>query len=99
MNIEEFYERCAQLLATEYISRPAPGPIERLRHDGTIRNTHKTRWNDRDPGNGRFPGRGLVRHFGSAVFVNLHDPPLWGTFKSSDEALAAIARALDQRGD
>jgi hypothetical protein len=94
MNEEEFYERCARLLGTGTEIHEVPGVVSRPRHDGTIRNTHKTRYNDREPGNGRFPGRGLVRHFGKGVTVSLRDPPLHGYYETPEAALGAITAAM-----
>jgi hypothetical protein len=94
MNEEEFYGRCARLLNTEHDFHPIPVASKIPRHDGTVRNVAKGRYNQREPGNGRFPGHGLVRHFGLAIHVNLHTPKVYGIFKDPELALEAIARAL-----
>lgn len=61
MKDEEFYEACAQLLGTKY-------ECEKFKY-------HKrTRWNNRAPGSGRFPGYGLIRRFGSQIQVSLRHP-------------------------
>ena len=55
----------------------------------------RTRWNNRAPGNGRYPGFGLVRRFGSTnVVVQLHTPRLHKHFKNTTDALLAIQLAL-----
>lgn len=97
MELEEFYQRCAGLLGTEHDYHDPPKSELRLRYDGTISNTYKNRWNNRDAGNGRFPGRGIVRVYGpSCVYVVLRDPPLVGTYPSLDDALTAIRQAIDE---
>jgi hypothetical protein len=40
-----------------------------LNRDFQRRTTNKTRWNMRGPGNGRFPGFGLIRAFGNTVHM------------------------------
>ena len=55
----------------------------------------RTRWNNRAPGNGRYPGHGTVRRFSSThVLVNLHSPRLAGLFRGERDAIAAINAAL-----
>jgi len=51
----EFYGRCSDILN-----------IERDYHDPVRR---RTRWNNRNLGNGRYPGFGLVQCFGSTIRV------------------------------
>lgn len=61
MENKEFYERCAELLGTEYNCKEF---------------THykRTRWNNRAPGSGRYPGYGIIRKFGSKIQVHLRYP-------------------------
>ena len=60
--------------------------------------SRRNRWNHRRPGNGRYPGHGIVRRFSaSMISVQLNSPRLGGIFGSADEALAAIIAALDQQ--
>jgi hypothetical protein len=47
----------------------------------------RTRWNARQPGNGRYPGRGLVRAFGDRVLVQLRVPPVTRWFETRRKAL------------
>lgn len=63
MTDEDFYAECAALLGTSHEG-------ERFQH------YKRTRWNNRSPGRGRFPGRGLIRCFGHSVHVALLDPPI-----------------------
>jgi hypothetical protein len=56
----------------------------------------RTRWNNRQPGSGRFVGHGLVRYYGPAhIHVHLTSPPLQRLFHSREAALAAIAAAME----
>ena len=57
----EFYKKCAELLGAEYDGEPF---------------THykRTRWNNRKPGSGRFPGFGIIRKFGDKIQVALRHP-------------------------
>jgi hypothetical protein len=58
---EDFYHRCAALLGTEYDCQPFPYK-------------RRTRWNNRKPGNGRYPGYGIIRKFGNQIHVALTNP-------------------------
>ena len=63
MTNESFYAECAALLGCSYDGKPFP--------------YHKrTRWNNRTPGQGRFPGHGIIRVFGSLVHVALTNPQI-----------------------
>lgn len=94
MERKEFYEHCARLLDVQHEYHDPPPIPTSPRYDGTIRNTYKNRWNGRDPGNGRFPGRGIVRHCGAFIQVALRNPPLTGCYASVDDALIAIEQAI-----
>lgn len=78
---QAFYEGCARLLGTRYDCKPFVG--------------HKrTRWNNRAPGGGRFPGFGLIRLFGDHVHIALHAPfQLNLAVRGRRDALSALARA------
>ncbi len=79
--VEGFYQAVAKLLECEA-------------HRYTVPLRKRTRWNNRHPGNGRFPGHGIVRYFGpSHVLIRLTNPSLNGLF-SADEALEAIRSSL-----
>jgi hypothetical protein len=59
---EEFYRECARLLGTVHTYRPWIGPPP-------------NRWNNRHPGNGRFPGFGTIRmHAPNRIHVALRHP-------------------------
>jgi hypothetical protein len=76
-----FYQQVSHLLDCELIYQPWPF-------------SKKTRWNNRLPGNGRFPGRGLVRRFNSRMIqVHLTNPPLVGWYHQEHQALQAIEMA------
>lgn len=61
MDDETFYRQCADILGTTY--------------DCTAFTGHaRTRWNNRSPGGGRFPGCGIVRLFGDQVQIALRHP-------------------------
>jgi len=74
MEVKEFYEEVANLLGTEHEGKPFPW-------------YYRTRWNNRTAGQGRFPGRGIVRVFGSQVHVALTNPPIHKIFQSRSECL------------
>jgi len=72
---KRFYDRAAEILGVEHRYLPFP-------------HHKRTRWNNRKPGSGRFPDRGLVRLFGGRVQVALHRPrPVHRWFDSREEAL------------
>jgi hypothetical protein len=52
---KEFYARCGEILGIEHMwNDPVP---------------RRTRWNTRLIGNGRFPGFGLIRCYGSQIMI------------------------------
>lgn len=80
-----FYEECAKILATSYEYKKFPY-------------RKKTRWNNRAPGNGRFPGFGLIRMFSpSLIQVSLVNPATNKTFYSMQDVYDFLAsNALDE---
>ena len=73
-----FYDACAKLLGVEHDFRP-------------FRYGKRSRWNNRKPGSGRFPGRGLVRAFGNHVHLSLYRPrPINRLFDSRKDALRCL---------
>jgi hypothetical protein len=59
---EEFYRECARLLHAVHTYRPRIGKPP-------------NRWNNRHPGNGRFPGFGTIRHYApNHIHVSLRQP-------------------------
>ncbi len=83
-----FYARCAEILGVEHEYRPWTG-------------RGPNRWNNRKPGNGRFPGRGTVRYFApDAIHVCLHSPrPVNRLARSSAEAHALLIAAVAAQGE
>lgn len=75
MNDETFYRECARLLGTTYDCVP-------------FQFHKRTRWNNRTPGSGRFPGHGIIRVFGDEVHVSLHTPHL--SFRGTKEEVLAL---------
>lgn len=77
MNNEQFYGEVAKILGTthEYI----PFPYRK-----------RTRWNNRGPGSGRFPEKGIVRCFGNLVHIALYDPLISKVCASKEEALETL---------
>ena len=66
---KEFYARCGEILGIEHKwNDPVP---------------RRTRWNNRFIGNGRYPGYGLIRVYGSEVMVQSRAGTRW--FKTADE--------------
>lgn len=52
---QDFYKRCSEILGIDHVwNTPVP---------------HRTRWNNRNIGNGRFPGFGLIRIYGDKFVV------------------------------
>lgn len=93
----EFYAACAELLGTEHHwrdSRPRPR-VDRLTGALYTPSTRATRWGGREPGNGRFPGFGLIRCFGHRVQVALKAPVrCTAVFASRREALEGLIALL-----
>lgn len=83
MTDDDFYERCAELLGTRYDCTPFTGH-------------RRTRWNNRAPGSGRFPGHGLIRLFGDTVQIVLRHPvAMHRTIEGRQEAIDAIKATID----
>jgi hypothetical protein len=81
MNNEQFYAECAALLGTTHEGKPFP-----------YLHSRRTRWNNRIAGQGRFPGRGVIRVFGDSVHVALHSPPVH--FIGTKESVLDLLRAI-----
>lgn len=71
---QEFYQACAKLLGAQHEYQPYPY-------------RRPNRWNNRDPGNGRFPGYGVIRLYGERVHISLRSPVRVSLWCSHDEAL------------
>jgi len=91
MNKEEFFNECAKILGTEhnYVDLKPLKRYNRITGKMTQTGSAYTRWGPRIPGNGRFPGFGLIRVFGPTnIFVALHHPiAINQQFKNFDEVL------------
>lgn len=81
MNDENFYAECASLLEADHEGSP-------------FSHHHRTRWNNRVAGRGRYEGHGIIRVFGSNIHIALRSISLYGVFSSKEEALAAIKEKL-----
>jgi hypothetical protein len=74
----DFYRKISQALGCEYECKKFPY-------------SRRTRWNNREPGSGRYPGFGIVRRFSAnCILINLHNPPINGIFFSEQAVLDAI---------
>lgn len=79
MNKVDFYLRCAEIIGVD--------------HETIIRSPYyrRTRWTNREAGNGRFAGVGLVRFFGGPVHIAINHPITFsGSFDTPEEALACL---------
>lgn len=83
---EKFYQDVADLLGVEN------------NYEFNVNKGWRTRWNNRKPGNGRFEGYGLVRFFGAnMIHVMISKPVSMNrTFSSTEDALSALKKALDE---
>lgn len=67
------------------------------KHDGVgFEYSRRTRWNNRKPGSGRFPGNGIVRVFGSQVHIALTNPPFYRIIEGRQNALDVLTNLCDK---
>jgi len=96
----EFYKRCSAIVGIETEITVHPPIIKRFDKNGKEIFRPKfrlTRWNNRKPGNGRFPGLGLIRAFSSnQIHINIRNPDLCGVYKSYESALEALQNVFDK---
>jgi hypothetical protein len=87
MTDEQFYRECAAILGAEHVFRAR-------------RFAGRSRWNNRDPGNGRFPGYGTIRMFApDQIHIALRTPePLSRRCHSVQEALALLKELRARAG-
>jgi len=86
MDDEEFYARCADLLGTVHEYLP-------FAHHA------RTRWNNRKPGSGRFPGCGIIRLFGDEVHIAIRAPiAMHERVTGRPEAIRLIEERLQEEG-
>ena len=78
-----FYEKCAELLGTEYDCV-------------SFSHCYRTRWNNRSAGNGRFPGYGIIRKFGNDIQVALHHPVAWHKIYKSEDEVYEFLKSLSK---
>lgn len=84
---KDFYDRAAEILGVEHRYLPFP-------------HGRRGRWNNRKPGSGRFPERGLVRLFGGRVHIALHRPrPVHRWFDSREAALRFLEEISQRPAD
>jgi hypothetical protein len=76
-----FYERCAELLGTEYNCVSFPY-------------AYRTRWNNRSAGHGRFPGFGIIRKFGDKIQVALTHPVSCHRIYDSEDEVYEFLKSL-----
>lgn len=81
-----FYARCAELLGCAHTYRRWVG-------------RPPNRWNNRSPGNGRFPGFGTIRRFGAnSIHVSLRAPfSINALFDNEADVFEAISAAVDEK--
>ena len=99
MEKKEFYQRCAQILNTEhnYVDLKPRIKFDRITGEKIQTSTAYTRWGPRIPGNGRFPGFGLIRVFSpEKIFVNFSKPKsVSKMFNSYDEVINFLEELVD----
>jgi hypothetical protein len=84
MNEQDFYEKCAEILSVDQFGEAFPWP-----------NYKRTRWNNRAPGRGRFPGFGIIRKFGDKFHVALTNPQHHGIYNTEEEVFDFL-RSIQQ---
>lgn len=84
MTDEEFYGKCAEILGTAYECRPHPYG-------------YRSRWNNRQPGSGRFPDHGIIRLFGDHVQIALRAPvTISRNIEGREAAIAFLSETISQ---
>ena len=82
----DFYHRCAEILKIEYSFQPYF--------------LKKTRWNRRDPGNGRFIGYGLIRRYGgNNIHIMLTKPKMVNKMFNNEDQVFLYLKELVKIGD
>lgn len=80
LNKKEFYEKCSKLLKVDHdYCSLNDDLVHRINRHGVLvkKPTKANRWGGREPGNGRFKGKGLIRAYNeNCVHVNLNNPQL-----------------------
>jgi len=82
---EDFYRECARLLTATHTYRPWVGPPP-------------NRWNNRHPGNGRYPGFGTIRmHAPNQIHVSLRHPVSVSRICRSPKEVFRLLRNVKRR--
>ena len=86
---ERFYQECAELLCVSNTYRPFPTSAH-----------YKRRWYNREAGNGRFEGFGLIRMFSeNCIHVSLKKPfSINRIFNSPEDVITALRRVIEEQG-
>ena len=95
MTEEEFYKKIGEILQCDTAYKDnKPSPYYN-RHTNKIESamTKASRWGGREPGNGRYPGKGIVRIVGDQVHVALRCPLINETYASMEDALKEVGYA------
>lgn len=80
----EFYEECGRILGVEY-DKPTWEDRPRINRYDELVLTSRGRFAGRAPGNGRYPGYGVIRVFGSTIHLASHKEIR--TFKTKESVL------------
>jgi hypothetical protein len=98
MTKEDFYGACAALLGVgrRYVERSPPTRFAPRSLTPYRPPTRASRWGDRQPGNGRFPGFGLARMFAAdhVQLVLTRPISINRTFDSPEAAVAFLRATL-----
>lgn len=79
--MNDFYEKCAEILGVEYDGQP-------------FTHYRRTRWNNRSPGSGRYPGYGIIRVFGDKIHVALQRPVSHHGIYGSQQEVLDLLRSI-----
>lgn len=92
MNKKEFYEKCAEIIGvtSEYTARKSLRRYNRETDQYYDTGKFNNRWGGREPGNGRFPGVGTIRDYGSTIHISFNKPKFSGTYNSYEDVLRAL---------
>ena len=92
---KDFYEKVADIIGMRHEYNDYNDKIfRRDRETGLPCMTNSSRFVGRAPGNGRFPGVGLVRRFGETIHITLTNPQAHGTFTCEEEALDFLRKVF-----
>jgi len=95
MEKKEFYDKIASILGASHEYSTFNDVIYRF-IDGKPCPTNATRWGGRSPGNGRFPGFGIVRLYGNTVHIALTKPiGINAICTSKEEAVEMIEKIIN----